>query len=90
MISNSVTHLQCWYNSADDIGSERRCLCIECRYHRIEWRVVECFMMFHNVLREFHDVLLVVHDVLIVVYDVSQCFTVYLDVLLCLTIFYDA
>ena len=32
--------------------AEGRCLC---RYHRIEWRVFKCFVMFHNVLIVFHD-----------------------------------
>ena len=44
------------------------------RYHRIKWRVFECFVMFHNVLREFHNVLLVVRYVL-------WCFTMYHNVL---------
>ena len=77
MISNSVTHLQSYTNTAitnitgnsspmlpeilcerqyrlaepQCLRAERRCLCIECGYRRIEWRVLECFMMFPNVLR---------------------------------------
>ena len=84
MISNSVTHLRSYTNSAIAENSapilpvsphDRRHLHIERRYRHIEWQVFECFMLFHNVLRVFHDVLLVVHDVLLVVHDVSQCFT---------------
>ena len=48
----------------------RRCLRIERRYRRIEWRVFECFVMFQNVLRVFHNVLRVLHDVLLVVHYV--------------------
>ena len=62
---------------------ERRCRCIERQYRhmtRIERRVFECFMMFHNVLRVFYDVSLVVHDVLCV----SQCFMMFNNVLRCL------
>ena len=67
MISNSVTHLRSYTNSAiadnsalsTDIGASND----------------KCFMMFHNVLKVFHDVLLVAHDVLKVVHNVSQCFT---------------
>ena len=90
MISNSVTHLRSYTNSAitgnsapiSPVTLHNRRLCIERRYRRIEWRA------FHNVLRMFHDVLLVVHDVLRCItmfYDVSQCFTC---VSWCLTIFY--
>ena len=98
MISNSVTHLWIYTNTAivDIVENSaaispktpnerrychavRRCLRIECQYHRIKWQVFECSMMFHNVLRVFHDVLLVVHNVL----------QVFDDVLLCLTKFYD-
>ena len=59
-------------------------LCIDRRYHYIEWWVLECFIMFHNVLRVFHDVLRVVDDVLLVVHKVSQCFT---SVSWCVTMF---
>ena len=73
MISNSVTHLRSYANTAIARNSvplspetshecrcchaEHRCLRIERQYHRIEWLVFECFTMFHNVLRVFHDVL---------------------------------
>ena len=75
MISDYVTHMQSNTNTAiDDISLETpcqppichaksRCRHLECRYCRNDRRVVECFMMFHNVLQVFHDVLLVVHDV---------------------------
>ena len=62
------------------------------RYRHIEWRVFDCFMMFHNVLRVFFDVLLVVHDVLLVVHDVLRWITMFykcfMMFLLCLTMFY--
>ena len=62
MISNSVTYLRSYTNTAIANIAENSaqlslvtprdcCLHIERRYRRIEWRV-------------FHDVLLVVHDVL--------------------------
>ena len=91
MISNSVTHLWIYTNTANSAlispvtpcdrrycCAERR-LCMECRYCHIEWWV------FHNVLRVFRDVLLVVHDVLLVVHDVLL---VVHDVLQCITMFY--
>ena len=65
----TITHLKSYTNTAitDIAGNsllvspetprERRCLRIECRYRRMEWRVFVCLMMFHNVLRVFHDVL---------------------------------
>ena len=99
MISNSVKHLRYIViptpqsQISPETPRERRCRRAErrcCRAkrqdHRFEWRVFECFMMFHNVLRVFHDVLLVVHNVLHVFHDVSQCFT---SVLWCFTMFYD-
>ena len=80
MISNSVTHLQSYTNSAiADIAGNSAPIS---RYLRsiadastssadvsapsadIVASNDECFMMFHNVLRVFHDVLLVVDDVL--------------------------
>ena len=74
MISNSLTHLQSYTNSAiagnsaassaDSVTSNG-----------------ECFMMFHNVLRVFHDVLRVFHNVLLVVHNVLQHYTMYHKVL---------
>ena len=94
MISNSVTHLLSYTNTAiADIAKNSKLISsVTPRDHRrlhIERRrpasradIValndKSFMMFHNVLRVFHDVLLVVHDV-------SQCFTC----VWCLTMFYD-
>ena len=99
MISNSVTHLRSYTNSAiaNIAGNpriERRHLCIERRYWRIEWwafrDVSQCFkyfMMFHNVLRVFHDVLLVVHNVLWNFTMYHNVLQVFHDVLLRLTMF---
>ena len=56
--------------------AESRCLCIERRYCRIEWRV-------------FHDVLLVVHDVLRRFTMYHNVLKVFHDALLYLTMFYD-
>ena len=63
MISNSVTHLRSYTNSTiagnsapispttpRERQAERLCLRIKHPYHHIEWRVFECFVMFHNVL----------------------------------------
>ena len=62
MISNSVTHLRSYNNSAiANIAETLR----ECRYRYIKWRV------FHDVLRVFHDVLRVFHVLLTMFYDIS-------------------
>ena len=47
------------------------------QYRRIKWRVFECFMMFHNVLRVFHNVLQVVHDVLRCIKMFYMCFMMF-------------
>ena len=72
MISNSVTHLQSYTNSAISPETPH-----EHRYRHIEWRV------FRDVLRVFH-VLLVVHDVL---QCFAMFYNVFHAVLLCLTMF---
>ena len=63
---------------------ERRSLRAERRESgRIEWRVFECFVMFHNVLRVVHYVLrhfTMYHNVLQVFHDVFQCLTMFYDV----------
>ena len=63
-----------------------RCLRIERRYRRIEWRVFEFFVMFHNVLRVFHVVwqcfkcFMMCYKWFTMFYDVSRCITMFLQV----------
>ena len=81
MISNSVTHLRSYTNSAiadivalndlraiADVAAPNADADDSASSADIVASNDECFVMFYNVLRVFHDVLLVVHDV-------SQCFT---------------
>ena len=111
MISNSVTHLRSYTNSAiaDIAGNsahispetprERRCLRIQRRERRIEWRLFQCFVMLNNVLRVFHDIsqcftsgalcFTALHDVLRRYTMCHNVLQVFHDVLLCLTTFYD-
>ena len=81
-VSADVTFAKRWCCRTD-----RRCLCLTASSADIVASNGECFMMFHHVLRVFHNVLLVVHNVLWVFHDVSQCFTVFLEVLLCFMMF---
>ena len=105
MISNSVTHLRSYNNTAiADIAEnsapispvtprDRRCLRIECQYRRIEWRV------FHDVSQCFKSVSWCFTSGSWCFTSGSWCFTsgsrcitmVYMfhDVLLCLTMFYN-
>ena len=75
---------------------ECRCLRIERRYRRIEWRVFKCFLMFHNVLRVswcftsgsqcitmFYMCFMMFYYVL----HVSWCFTMFTCVSWCFTMF---
>ena len=95
MISNSVTHLRSYTNSAIAGNSapispvtpcDRRHRSGERRYYRIEWWVFECFMMFHNVLRLFY-VLLVVNDVLRCITMFYMCFMMFYCVWQCFMMF---
>ena len=96
MISNSVTYLRSYTNSTIAENStlispetprdrrrrrtERRSLCIERRYRRIEWSLRDrsakrrCLRIEHRhrriEWRVFHNVLRVFHDVLLVAHDV--------------------
>ena len=91
MISNSVTHLRSYTNtaianivgnSAPSVDIECQCCRIKCRYSGIERRV------FHDVLRLFHDVLLVIYNVLHMFHYVLHVFhdilQVFHNVLRCL------
>ena len=94
MISNAVTYLRSYTNTAITKNSTPILLVTPCNRRRRRADVSassadivasndKCFLMFHNVLRVFHDALLVVHDVILCI----TMFYMFHDVLLCLTMF---
>ena len=100
MISNSVTHLRSYTNTAiaDIAGNsapispetlpKRWCCHAKRRCLRIKHRYCRIkWRVFHDILLVVHDVLLVVHNVLWCIkmfYSVSWCFTMFSNVLRCL------
>ena len=88
-----LTETPCRYRrklrASADIATPSADVAAPNRYRRIKWRVFECFVMFHNVLRVFH-VLLVAHAVLRrftmnqSFTSVSWCFNMFNNVLRCL------
>ena len=78
MISNSVTHRGVIPTpQSPETPRERRyrrakhqCLHAERQYCRIKWRVFECFVMLHNVLR-------VVMWCFMMFYNISRCITLF-------------
>ena len=87
MISNSVTHLQSYTNTAiaENSGNSARLPTSNAVISASSANIVasndECFMMFHNVLKVFHDLLLMVHNVLRSITMFYMCFMMFNNVL---------
>ena len=84
MISNSVTYLPSYTNTAIASNSAR----LPTSTHRAPMSPHRAPISSHQMMsvRVFHDVLIVVHDVLLVVHDVLRCITMFYT---CFMMFYN-